>query len=729
MDPSTKEKRKGRIEGIHKVTGKAKYSAEYELPNMAYGVFVTSTIAAGRILKLHVEDAHGASGVIDILSHENNLPIPALVNRKMDNNQYGLPVLHTDKVYYNGQPIALVLAESLEEAIYAASLVSVDYEEEDFTINFEDHYKNVPLRETGRERGTLSDWQDAPAVIDAEYTIDMEVHNPMEPHATIADWSEDGHLTLYDKSQNVNGVKNKMAYLMDMPGEKIRVVSEFVGGGFGSGLRVWYNTVAATMASKMLMRPVKVVLTRPQMFSMVGHRPRSWQRVRIGANSDGKLLGVLHQGRNATSVFRDHTDNITGISRKVYAFENVRTEMALVPLNIPRPTWMRGPGDSTGSFGVESAIDELCYLIDADPVDVRLKNIAPYQMETGNPWSSHYLDECINRGAEMIGWKDRPRTPGQLVEGEWKIGYGLALGLWNAYRTKAGAEIEMLPNGNITVRTAMTDIGTGTGQGMWNVAHEWTGIPREKIKIELGDSKFPYAPSQGGSKGMASISGAVVAASRSLKLKLARYAWGEERQINDDLVDRIVLNGEGISWKDDKNSFVSFEELFEREGLESVSVTEMAGPGDERKKYGFVSSAAHFYKVRVHETTGRVRVDRMVIVADAGTIINKMAAANQIIGAGVGGIGMALLEEQGFDPQTGRMLGNDFAGYHVPVNADAPIIEVSFINKPDPHINPSGAKGLGELGLIGSAAAVTNAIYNATGKRVRKLPVTPDKLV
>lgn len=723
------KKRKGRIEGIHKVTGQARYSAEYELPNMVYGVFVTSTIAAGRITGLNVEDALASSGVIDVLSHENNLPVKSFVDDTERRLKSDLTVLHTDQIYYNGQPIALVLAESFEEATFAASLVSVQYDEKEFSIDFMKKKDEVPLEEDWDERGSVEEWKIAPVVVSSEYTIAMEVHNPMEPHATIAHMKEDGHLMLYDKSQNVTGVQGTIADLFGLQEEQVRVISEFVGGGFGAGLRVWYNTIGATMASIMTGRPVKVVLTRPQMFTMVGHRPQSWQKVQLGADIEGNLLGALHQAKQATSEFGNHSDSITRITRKVYDLANVKSESARVKLNIPRPTWMRGPGDSTGSFAMESAIDELCYLINADPVELRLKNLAGYELETGLPWSSNYLRECIEKGAEIIAWDDRPMIPGILSEGGWKIGYGMSVGMWNARRLRAGAAIDMAPDGHITVKTSMTDIGTGTGQGMWNVAHDNTGIPRNKISIELGDSALPYAPTQGGSWGMASISAAVVAASRSLKLKLAEYAWGNEKPIDPDQLDLIILDANGISWSEDENSFRSYQDVFDQHGLDKVSVTEIVSPGGERQKYGFVSAAAHYYKLRVHEKTGRVRMDRMVSVVDAGKIINEMAAANQIIGSAVWGVGMALQEEQVLDENTGRLIANDLAGYHFPVNADVPIIEVSFINKPDPHINPTGAKGLGEIGLIGAAAAITNAIYNATGKRVRDLPVTPDKLV
>lgn len=718
---------KGRVEGVAKVTGKAKYAAEYELPNTAYAVFVCSTIASGIITGIDTEDAQAAPGVLDVITHLNKPFVYGLsTEERMKESRFGLPIFHTDKIYYNGQPIALVIAESLEDAQFAASLVKTDYKEEPFEVDFKNGAKEVPLKERGKERGDYNQWKDAPFKVDEEYSIAMEVHNPMEMHATIAQWNGEDTLTLYDKNQGVNQVQSVISRLFNIPFNNIHVISEFVGGGFGSGLRVWANTLAAAMAAKLVQRPVKLMLTRPQMFTMVGYRPASWQRVEIGADASGKFTGILHQAKNASSYAMEFSDGITRVTRKIYAFENLKTEEAVVPLHLPIPTWMRGPGDATGCFAVECAIDELCVKMKADPVEIRLKNIAPYEMETGLPWSTNYVNECLTKGAELIGWKNRKQEPGTLTEGAYKIGYGVGVGMWSANRGNASASIEMNSKGEMIVRTAMTDIGTGTGTGMQNVAYESTGIPKHKIKIELGDSDFPKAPSQGGSTGMASVSGAVVAACNALKRKLAGYAWNLQ-DAEKLKAEQIYLNDSGIGIVDTEDSFVAFSTIFAKNNLEVIEVEETAGPGEERKQFGFCSSAAHFYKVKVHEPTGKIKIDRMVIVVDAGTVINEQAAANQVIGAGVGGIGMALEEEQQIDFKTGRLIGNDFGNYHFAVNADAPLIEVAFIGKPDVNINPSGAKGLGEVGIIGSAAAMANAIYNATGKRFRELPITPDK--
>ncbi|WP_179009680.1 xanthine dehydrogenase family protein molybdopterin-binding subunit [Winogradskyella forsetii] len=721
------KQQKGRIEGIAKVTGKAKYSAEYDIPNLAHGVLVGSTIASGTLVNLDIEEAKQVPGVIDVLSYWNKPKVAGLDDESKRKEAFPHHTFfHHNTIQYNDQPIALVVAETLEDATYAATLLKPEYAKNEFTVDFKTESKSFLVENTGQIRGKESLLNNADYSVEQDYTIAMEVHNPMEMHATIAQWENDGTLKLFDKSQGVNGVQGAIAGLFDMPQENIIVNSEYVGGGFGAGLRVWFNTVAAAMAAKQLQRPVKVVLTRPQMFTMVGYRPESWQRVKIGANADGKLLGINHQAKHNQSQSKSFGEGITGISRKVYAFEYLKTERARIPLHLSVPTWMRGPGDSTGTFAVESALDELCYKMDFDPVKLRLKNIAPQDMESGKPWSTHYLNECLERGAKEIGWENRPKQPKQLKDGDWYTGYGMAVGLWNAMRRGSGASIEMNSEGDIIVRTAMTDIGTGTGQAMVNMTHSFTGIPKDKIKIELGNSLHPKAVTQGGSWGLASLSGAIDAVCTALKQKLGSYAYGNSEITN---MEAIKLTDMGIQTGANTDSFMSYADIFSKNALDKIYVEEYSSPGKKAEDFAFCSSAAHFYKVKVNTLTGKVKMERMVIVVDGGKIVNPKAAENQIIGAGVGGVGMALTEKQDIDFSTGRLVGNDFAGYHVPVNADMPMIEVSFIDKPDYNRNPIGAKGLGEVGLIGSAPAITNAIYNAIGKRFTSLPITPDKIL
>jgi len=721
----------GRVEARDKVTGKGKYAAEYPVADLCYGVFAGSAIAAGKLKTVRVEQAKQAEGVIQIITHLNKPLVPGLSDEaKIRESRLGLAVFHTDRIFFKGQPIALVVARTFEEATYAASLVEGEYEPEAFEADFDEARKKTALTPAGRERGSLEAWNNAPATVEAEYNIAAEVHNPMEMHATIAHWVAADRLKLYDKNQGVNNVQRTIGRLFDLPAENIEVFSEFVGGGFGSGLRVWSNTLAATMAAKMVDRPVKLMLTRQQMFTLTGYRPASWQKIKLGADKEGRFLGGWHQAMNGTSTYENFNEGITRVSRLIYHIPNLKTEGALVPLNLSTPTWMRGPGDCTGDFAIESAIDELSYALNMDPVALRLKNTAhDKHPDNGLPWSTNYMNECIETGARMIGWENRPAKPRQLADGDWYTGYGVGVGAWNAGRGNASAGIVMQKNGTISVRTAMTDIGTGTGTAMQNIAHEITGIPKSKIGVELGHSSLPAAPSQGGSTGLSSLSGAVVAVSNDLKTRLAEYAAGINTAFQGLKAADVELDDQGVTLKTNRATAVTYAQIWEKNGLTSLELEASSGPGEERQKFAFCSAAAHFVKLKVHRRTGKVKIEKYVCVADGGKIVNPQAAANQMSGAVVGGIGMALMEEVVVDSRLGGLVADDLAGYHFAVNADAPIIEIAFIDKPDVNINPTGAKGLGEVGIIGAAAAITNAIYNATGKRLRDLPVTPDKIL
>ncbi|UIR56848.1 xanthine dehydrogenase family protein molybdopterin-binding subunit [Sphingobacterium sp. SRCM116780] len=721
----------GRVEAVDKVTGRGKYAAEYEVENMCYAVLVGSTIPSGTITAIDLTKAQQVKGVVDFVTHLHKPDVPGFATESLiKESRFGLPIFHTNKIYFKGQPIVLVIAETLEEATFAASLVEVQYQSESFQVDFDAVHPTIPLQEAGKERGLIDAWKDAQHVVEEEYTIKAEVHNPMEMHATLAHWIGEDRLKLYDKTQGVNNVQQVIAPLFKLKKENVEVVSEFVGGGFGSGLRVWPHVLASIMAAKQVKRPVKLMLTRPQMFIGTGYRPASWQKIKIGADNSGKFLGIFHQAKNETSLYERFSDQITRIARLIYNFDNLKTEDALVPLNLNAATWMRGPGDCTGDFAIECAIDELSYQLKMDPLAIRLKNIASsHHPDNKLPWSSNHLKECMEIGATRIQWNDRNSAPNATKEGDWRIGYGMAVGMWNAGRNKTSAAIVMKKDGTITIQTAMTDIGTGTGTGMKNVAHEATGIPKDLIKIELGNSNLPPAPSQGGSTGMSSVSGAVVEASNALKLKLAEYAALTNPKFKNLSPDDILLSEKGISLKKITGETVSYADLWAKNKLDTIVVDATSGPGEERKKYAFCSSAAHFCQVRVNIKTGKVKIEKMVCVADGGKIVNEKAAANQMSGAAIGGIGMALMEEKLLDPKSGGLIGDDLAGYHFPVNADAPIIDVSFIGKADPYINPTGAKGLGEVGIIGTAAAIANAIYHATGKRIRNLPITPDKIL
>ena len=720
---------KGRVEGVAKVTGKATYSAEYDVPNLAHAVLVGSTVASGKISTIDTADALTIPGVIDVLTYKNRPEAKGLKSKEAIGSRGNLDwaIFHTEDIYFNGQPIAMVVAETFEDAVYASTFIKATYQEAAHKTDFETIRDATELELSGKNRGD-SEWESNSETIDQEYLIDAQVHNPMEMHATIAQWSDDEHLKLYEKSQGLSWAQGTLSSVFGIPADRIHIISTYVGGGFGAALKTWPHTAAAAMAAKQVNRPVKVMLTRNQMFNWVGYRPESWQRVKLGADTSGRFTGVLHQSKHNTSTYGNFSENIVGISRKVYGFQNLVNQSAVVPLNRSTPTWMRGPGDSSGSFGVESAIDELSYKLDIDPVELRLMNLPKTDPETGKPFSSHYIKECLQQGAEKIGWSNRQPKPRMTNDGDWLVGYGVGVGLWNAGRGRASAMMELTKDGTLAVGTSMTDIGTGSAQAMLNLAHENLGIPKANIKVKWGDSDLPSGATQGGSRGLASLAGSIVDVSKALKIELALQASKLNKAFLDSEPSEVSLDAKGVSLRSNSTVFVSYEQLWSENQLDTVRV-ETTAKNEVNDAYVYVSSAAHFVKLRVHPATGRIKIDRMVCVVDAGKIVNEKAAANQIIGAAVGGIGMALLETQDVDHGSGRLIGNDFAGYHVTVQADAPIIEVSFIGIPDPHLGKTGAKGLGEVGLIGCAPAITSAIYNATGQRHRHLPVTPDKVV
>lgn len=717
-----------RVEAREKVTGSAKYAAEYAVPGTVYAVMVGSTVAHGKIKSMATEKAAAAEGVLRVITHLQKPTVHGLSTEALQaETRFGLPVFHTDKIHFKGQPIAIVVAQSLEEATYAGTLIQVEYEVLPHEVDFWEARKKVALSPAGKDRGQGAAWTGEAQSVEQEYTIATEVHHPMEMHATIAHWTDDNHLKLYDKNQGVVGVQRSLSRLFNIPAANVEVFSEFVGGGFGSGLRVWSNTLAAAMAAKAVNKPVKLMLTRQQMFSLVGYRPAAWQKIKLSADAQGKLVGVHHQAQNASSSYENFNDGITRVTRLIYAIPHVKTEASIVPLNVSSPTWMRGPGDCTGDFAVESALDELAYTLGLDPVELRYKNFSlDKHPDNGLPWSTNYIKECVEMGAKMIGWDKRPKAVKSLVSGDWYTGYGMAVGAWNAGRGTASAGMVLDGEGKLIVRTAMTDIGTGTGTGMQNMAHTFTGISKDKISIELGHSSLPTAGSQGGSTGLSSISGAVDAVSQALKAAILELAIKKDASWSGVKGADILLDAAGAKAS---GKSIAYSVLIQQNGGEPIRVEASSSPGEERKKYAFLSSAAHFVRLSVHRLTGKVRIEKYACVADGGSIVNAQAAANQMSGAVVGGIGMTLMEEALVDAKVGGWVGDDLAGYHFAVNADAPIVEIDFVNKPDVNINPSGAKGLGEVGIIGSAAAISNAIYNAIGKRVRDLPITPDKLL
>jgi len=577
-------------------------------------------------------------------------------------------------------------------------------------------------------RGEANAWEKAAVTHSAEYTIPLEVHNPMELAGIIAHWVTPDTLTLYAKTQGVKNVQETVKNLFQLPEQNITVHSQFVGGGFGMALRVWPMEVATILAAKKIRKPVKLVITRDQMFTLVGYRPNASQKLSLGATTEGKLTGITHEAVAVTSPYEDFTEGIVAMSKFMYACPNVNTKYQLVPLNMSTPVWMRGPGEATGAFALESGIDELAYKLKMDPLQLRILNHADTDPERNLPFSSKYLKEAYALGAEKIGWSARNPVPRSIEEDGMLVGYGMSSGTFGAYRGKATVSATLKADGSLVLQSAASDIGPGTATAMVQIAADVTGIAPEKIKFMLGESAYPFAPQQGGSSTVSTVGSAVSDACKELLQSLATIAISNIPAFKSATPETIVY-ADGQLMTANQQEKISYEALLQQQKLPEVKVTTTSQGGEERKKYSMYSFSVHFAKVHVHPATGVVRIKHIVSVADAGTIVNTKTARSQMIGGVVGGIGMALTEEAILDHRFGRFVNNNFADYHVAVNADTPPTDVYFINKKDPYINPMGSKGMGEIALIGFAAAVSNAVFNATGKRVRDLPITPDKVL
>ncbi|WP_210486641.1 xanthine dehydrogenase family protein molybdopterin-binding subunit [Rufibacter aurantiacus] len=734
-----------RVDGRLKVTGAAKYSAEYELPNMAYGVLVGSTITKGRIKSIDTKAAERAPGVIAVLHYQNAPKVPGYIQaaHPTEPKPVGQPhrVFYDDKVYFNDQPIAIVVADTLERARYAARLVKAQYEEDKHATDFLKHQSKaiLPTHAQRNPKHYLNDYvkgkEDAykgePLKVEGEYVIPTEFHNPIELQAIVAHWEADNRLTVYDKTQAVIGTQNAFAKEWNIPVENVKVIATFVGGAFGNGLHTWPHETAAIIAAKKVNRPVKVMLTREQMFTMVGYRPFAWQKMGMSATKDGKITAITHEAIGQTSSYEEFTESVLQQTRMMYTSPNITTRYRILPLDVSTPIWMRGPGEATGAFALESAMDEMAYVLKMDPLEFRIKNHTDRDPERDLPWSTKYLTEAMQMGAEKIGWKNRKLEPGTVRNGEWLVGYGMGVGTFGSHRNRASARAVLRSDGTVLIQSATTDIGPGTGTAMVQIAADALGMDPSKITFELGSSLFPPAPSQGGSATVASVGSAVQAACNSLKKKLATMASGNaESSFKGAKYEDLAFKDGQVSLANAPNTKLSLTDILKQQRLPELEATEESKPDNpERNKYSMYSFSVHFAEVQVHPLTGQVRVTKLVSCADAGKIVNKKTAGNQMIGGAVGGIGMALTEGAVIDDRFGRYVTKDFAEYHVPVHADSPNIEVAFVDKPDFIGNPLGTKGIGEIATIGVAPAIANAIFNATGKRIRELPITPDKLI
>lgn len=718
-----------RVDGVAKVTGKAKYTAEFQVPHAAYGFVVLSTVAKGRITDIDTREAEQAAGVVRVFTHLNAGRLGKAPAADAE-PQWAWP-LQSDRVFFNGQPIALVVAESYEQARHAARLVKASYQSEAHTTALESVLdKAKPSSDNTPPRGDPDKALQAAAVkVDAEYHIPINHHNPIEPHAAIALWEGD-KLTVFDKTQEVYGVQKHLAEGLGVPAENIRVVSPFVGGAFGSSLKPNYYPSLTAMAARELKRPVKLVLTRAQMFTAHGYRPQTIQKVRLGADAHGKLQAMVQEAFHNTSSFETFSDNTTGFLKQVYACENLNMPLKVAATHLATPTWMRAPGAVSGMFALESAMDELAYALKMDPMELRLVNYAEVDPESGKPFSSKALRECYRLGAEKFGWKNRKPEPRSMRDGKLLVGWGMASSVWGAMQMPASAKITFRPDGTATVSSATSDIGPGTYTVMTMIAAEFLGLQLEQVSFELGDTRQPKAPAQGGSWTTSSVGSAVRGAALAITAKLLALAQRDAHSpLQGASADDVEMLDGRLQRKSDMARGVDIAGLMRSTGTDEITEVYKSTPSPERDKYASLAHGAQFVEVKVDPDLGTVQVTRVIEITACGKILNPLASHSQEIGGVVWGIGMALEEGTEVDHRTGRFMNANLQHYHVPVNADIHAIETVFVEEDDTIVNPLGVKGMGELGMVGIPAAIANAVYHATGKRIRSLPITPDKLL
>jgi xanthine dehydrogenase YagR molybdenum-binding subunit len=722
-----------RIDGHAKVTGEAKYAGEFTAPGLAYASVVTSIIAKGRIVSIDMSEALSVAGVVAVLTHKNRPPMAGTDRAYRDDTapEGGSPFrpLYDDKIKFSGQPIALVLAEDQETAKFAASLVRVEYEEQAHVTDLQQRPDEAKAIDTPpKPRGNADKALGAAAVRhEGEYFIPVEHHNPMELYASTVIWGVDGKLTVYDKTQGVQNVQRYLCGVLKMKSDDIRVISPYVGGAFGSGLRPQYQAALAVLAARALRRSVRLVLTRQQMYTL-GYRPGSIERVALGAKADGALDAITHDVIAITSQYEDFARNDTGWSGALYKCANTRYSHKLAKLDLATPCDMRAPGAATGVYALECAMDELAAALKMDPVELRLRNYSDRQQDEDAPYTSKQLRECYRQAAEAFGWSKRNLEPRSMRDGSELVGWGMATGVWEALQVKTAARVVLTANGHAEVACATSDIGTGTYTIMAQVAADMLGLPIDNVSIKLGDSTLPSSPVEGGSWMAASVSHAIKNAADAVRKEL----WTLAKKMPDSplkgaKLDDVTLADGKIVGKQDASRPVSIADAMRYGNVDRIE-QEKSTSFKNLSSYACNAHSAVFAEVKIDEQLGVIRVTRVVSAVAAGRILNTKTAHNQIMGSMIWGIGMALHEETLLDHHFGRIMNANYGEYHVPVNADVHDIKVIFVDEPDDIINPLGIKGLGEIGLVGVAAAVANAVYHATGKRVRDLPITLDKL-
>lgn len=706
-----------RVDGRQKVTGGARYAAENNVANLTYGALVSSTIPAGTIRTIDDSLAKKSPGVLAVISHRNAPTVNASASPQAGGREQSSSLAESKYVpfsdatiHYLGQHIAVVVADTLEHAVRGAELVRVVYDPAAARTDMQ-KYRGEAKERSPQNPSTFSKgdagaaFESAPVKIDQIYRTPYEHHNPMEAHGLVAAWNGD-HLTLHDSTQNIFAVQHTFAQLFGIPKENVRVLSPFVGGAFGGKGSVWPHVVIGVMAARVVGRPVKLVVTRKQLFFANGHRPETEQRVALGATPDGKLVSVIHDGFCQGNEVCGFVESVTASTRVIYATPNMRGSHHVVDLNLPSGTYMRGPGDSSGMFALDSAMDELAAALKIDPLELRLLNHADVDPLSGKQWSSKSLKQCYAQAAERFGWSRRTPEPRSMRDGRDLIGWGMASASRPAHRAPCSALAVMRADGTVTVSSGSHEMGMGTATVMTQLAAETLGIPVERVRFELGDTTLPTAPISAGSLTAASLGSAVYGVAMELKKKLGELAGADPASLDPS----------------------TYAAILRQHYLDHVEAQFDAKPpmDDPFSSHAF---GAHFVEVAVDPDIPVVRVRRVVSAFAAGRILNEKTARSQCLGGIVWGIGQALLEQTHLDTKLGTFTNVNFAEYLVPVNPDIRSIDVILVEEEDPHVNPIGVKGIGEVGIVGVAPAVANAVYHATGKRVRELPITIEKLL
>jgi xanthine dehydrogenase YagR molybdenum-binding subunit len=732
-----------RVDGRAKVTGTAKYAAEFNVPGLAHCSVVSSTIAKGRIVRIDASEALRVEGVLDVLTHENRPRMPSTDSAYKDDvaPPQGSPFrpLYDDKIMFSGQPIALVVAEEPEIARFAASLVRVEYEEaahatdvygqrqEAFALESPESLAENPFAPP-RPRGTPEQAFAAAAVRhQGEYYVPIEHHNPMELYASTVIFEGDGKLTIYDKTQGVQNVQRYVCGVLEMEPDDVRVMSPFMGGGFGSGLRPQFQVVLAALAARALERSVRLVLTRQQMYGL-GYRPAMIQQIGLGAKPDGTLDAITQEATTVTSQYEDFYRQETGWSGLLYKCANAKYTHKLARLDLATSCDMRAPSAASGVYALECAMDELAVALKLDPLELRLRCYSDRDQFNDRPYSSKSLRACYRQAADAFGWNKRNPEPRSMRDGSELVGWGMATGIWEALQTPIAVRIALGANGHAEVSCATSDIGTGTYTIMAQVAADMLGLPLDNVTIKLGDSTLPQSPVEGGSWIAASVANGIATTCDAIREELLRLAKQmPSSPLANATPDEIALADGKLVSKRDGSRAVSITDAMRHgkmDRIEQEKTTTFADDGSHAHN----THSAIFAEVKVDEELGVIRVTRVVSAVAAGRILNTKTASSQILGGVVWGIGMALHEETLVDHDLGRIMNANFGEYHVPVNADVHDIQVIFVDEPDATINRLGIKGVGEIGIVGTAAAIANAVYHATGKRVRDLPITLDKL-